>query len=121
MQVGFGAQFGNAPTRKLAQERAAKALPILEASASARDIAVPGMGQVDEFQPSGAPTEAFDLQFQAGAMLGMNRAQTPHQIAGFAPNLERDGLAPPLQLEVVRTDRNRVVAGVEHGWSAAGF
>ena len=90
MQVGRGAQLRDAPAGKLAQQRAAKALPILEPGAAAGNVAAGRMRQIHQFQASRSPAETLHLQLQPGPALGMDRAQAAHQISSLAPDLERD-------------------------------
>ncbi len=79
------------------------------------------MRQVDQFQTPGTSTEAFHFQLQPGPMLGIDGAQAAHQIPALAPDLECDGLATPLQLEVIGIDGDGIVTGVKHRGFAAGF
>lgn len=121
VQVGSGAQLRDAPAGKLAQQRAAKALPILEPGAAARHVAAGWMRQIHQFQASRAPAEAFHFQLQPGPMFGMHRHDAPHQVRGFAPNLQGDPIAAPFQPEIVRADGDGVVARVEHRGAPARF
>lgn len=120
VQVSFGAQFGDAPTGKLTQQGTPKALPVFEPGAAAGNIAAGRMGQVNQLKPPGASAESFDFQFQARAVLRMNRTDAPHQVAGFAPDFQGHGFPATLQLEIIGSDEDGVVAGIEYGGLAAG-
>ena len=79
------------------------------------------MGHVNEHQQARPGPETLDLNLQAAPLLGMDGPHAADQVARLAPGLQRDCLATAVELEIVRADGQRVLAGLHQYRFAAGF
>jgi hypothetical protein len=110
MQVGLGAQLRHAPIGKLAMQRLAEALPVLEPRATAAGVAIRSAVEIDQRERAGAASKVYDFEFQPAGALELHAGDAPRKVARHAPAFDGDGGAPPGERKRIGRDRERVIA-----------
>jgi len=121
MQVGLGAQFRHTPIGKLAMQRLAEALAVLEPRTTAVGIAIGGAVQIDQRERAGAASEMLDFEFEPSGALELHAGDAARQVARHAPAFDGDRGATPGERKRIGGDGERVFARLHQNWFSAGL